>query len=168
MNVMPAIRTLFTLIFVALLSSSVGAAPQPDDRVALQGVKEGKGIFMISLDNPKKLALYLTVINGTHENFKRQGVAPELKIVFIGASVKYLTAAAAVGGNESDKATHGEIARQIDLLAAKGIRLEICAIATQLFGIDNATLLKPLAVINDGFISAIGYQSQGYQLVPIY
>lgn len=50
----------------------------------------------------------------------------------------------------------GKLARQIDLLQAKGVWLEICAVATQLFGIDNADLLKPLHVINDGFISIIG------------
>jgi intracellular sulfur oxidation DsrE/DsrF family protein len=152
------------LIALCLGEGAVQAAQQQaayNDAAALKGVTQGKGIFMVSLDNPQKMALYLKVIAGTHDNFTRQGVAPDLKVVFIGASVRHLTRTAA--GSHG-----GELARQIDQLQTKGVRLEICAIATELFGIDNADLLKPLHVINDGFISAIGYQSQGYQLVPIY
>lgn len=153
------------LAAVFLGGATVQAAPeQPayNDAAALKGVAQGKGVFMVSLDNPQKMALYLKVIAGTHDNFKRQGVAPDLKVVFIGASVRHLTRTAA--SSESG----GELARQVEQLHAKGVRLEICAIATELFGIDNADLLKPLNVINDGFISTIGYQTQGYQLVPVY
>jgi hypothetical protein len=41
-------------------------------------------------------------------------------------------------------------------------------LATRVFGVDNAGLLPQLQLVGDGFISLIGYQSQGYHLVPIY
>lgn len=166
MGFMSITRTLFGIL--ALIFSAMVASAPPDDRVALQGIKEGKGIFMISLDKPEKLAIYLTIINSTHDSFKRQGVRPDLKIVFIGATVKHLTTVLPENATDRDTAIYKDIARQIDLLDAKGIRIEICAIATELYDIDNATLLKPIAVINDGFISAIAYQSKGYRLVSIF
>lgn len=168
--------SLFRHLVLALLAASTlastlaAASPSPaySDAAALQGVREGKGIFMISLDQPKKIALYLQVIGGTYDNFRRQSVAPDLKVVFIGASVRHLTRSPAQEASAEDRQAYADIARQVEALKAKGVTLEVCAIATALFGIDNASLLAPLQVINDGFISAIGYQTQGYQLVPIY
>ena len=157
---------LFAAIF--LWGPAAQATPAYSDAAALQGVRQGKGIFMISLDQPQKMALYLKVIGGTFDNFKRQGVAPDLKVVFIGASVRHLTQNQTTQADVASRETYAELGRQVEQLKAKGVRLEVCAIATALFGIDNADLLKPLDVINDGFISAIGYQTQGYQLVPIY
>lgn len=159
------------LTAILICGPAVHAAPGGpayNDAAALKGVTQGKGIFMISLDNPQKMALYLKVIGGTHDNFKRQGVTPDIKVVFIGASVRHLTRSSSRQGEGASGEISSELARQIEQLQAKGVRLEVCAIATELFGIDNADLLKPLSVISDGFISAIGYQTQGYQLVPIY
>lgn len=166
-------RPLTLAVLSALLvgGTPVQAAPEApayNDAAALQGVTLGKGVFMISLDNPQKMALYLKVINGTHGNFLRQDVKPDLKVAFIGASVRHLTMASQTLGDEASRETYAELARQAEQLKAKGVRLEVCAIATKLFGIDNADLLKSLEVVNDGFISTIGYQTQGYQLVPIY
>jgi hypothetical protein len=41
-------------------------------------------------------------------------------------------------------------------------------VATQVFGIDNNTLVPGLTLVGDGFISLIGYQAQGYHLVPVF
>lgn len=159
--------SLYAVLLAFLLTIGNAAASNAyNDSAALNGLKDAKGVFMISLDQPKKLALYLSVIAGSHENFLRQNVKPDLKIVFIGASVRHLTATPAAG--EDSLETYQEIARQIDRLKAKGVDMEVCAIATALFKIDNGQLLKSLRVVNDGFISTIGYQTQGYQLVPIY
>ncbi len=49
-----------------------------------------------------------------------------------------------------------------------GVRQEVCAIATRVMGVDNASLHEGLTVVADGFISLIGYQTQGYRLVPIF
>lgn len=166
-----ALSMLTTLFFFGAGAHAAPATPATatySDAAALKGVTQGKGIFMISLDHPQKMALYLKVIGGTHDNFMSQGVTPDLKVVFIGASVPHLTQSLQAQGDAASRETYVELARQVEQLKAKGVRLEVCAIATGLFGINNADLLKPLDVVNDGFISTIGYQTQGYQLVPIY
>ena len=61
-----------------------------------------------------------------------------------------------------------EIESNVEALAALGVRQEVCAVATRVFGIGNKTLLPGLTLVGDGFISLIGYQSQGYHLVPVY
>ena len=61
-----------------------------------------------------------------------------------------------------------EIEANVEALAALGIKQEVCAVATRVFGVDNKTVIPGLTLVGDGFISLIGYQSQGYHLVPVY
>jgi hypothetical protein len=44
----------------------------------------------------------------------------------------------------------------------------VCAVATKVVGVDNQTILPEMKVVGDGFISLIGWQTQGYKLVPIF
>ena len=53
-------------------------------------------------------------------------------------------------------------------MKALGIHQEVCSIATKVFGIDNATLFSEMNLVGDGFVSLIGYQTQGYALVPVF
>ena len=61
-----------------------------------------------------------------------------------------------------------EIESNVEALAALGIKQEVCAVATRVFGIDNKTVFPSLTLVGDGFISLIGYQAQGYHLVPVF
>ncbi|MES9838259.1 MAG: DsrE family protein [Candidatus Thiodiazotropha sp.] len=54
------------------------------------------------------------------------------------------------------------------LLKAKGVRMEVCAIANRAFEVENTTILPEMEVVGDGFISLIGWQTQGHKLVPIF
>ncbi|MES9859415.1 MAG: DsrE family protein [Candidatus Thiodiazotropha sp. 4PDIVS1] len=53
-------------------------------------------------------------------------------------------------------------------LKERGVRMEVCAIANHVFKVDNATILPEMEVVGDGFISLIGWQTQGHKLVPIF
>jgi hypothetical protein len=46
--------------------------------------------------------------------------------------------------------------------------MEVCAVATKVFKIDNSSIPKEMNIIADGFISLIGWQTQNYKLVPIF
>jgi intracellular sulfur oxidation DsrE/DsrF family protein len=82
--------------------------------------------------------------------------------------VKYLST---LPSAETEQAAGGvlmEIELNVEALAMLGVKQEVCAVATRVFGIDSKTLLPGLTLVGDGFISLIGYQSQGYHLVPVY
>lgn len=61
-----------------------------------------------------------------------------------------------------------DIESNVAELASLGLKQEICAVATRVFGIENSTVLPGLTLVGDGFISLIAYQAQGYQLVPVF
>jgi intracellular sulfur oxidation DsrE/DsrF family protein len=163
------VKTLFAVLMLILASTTVQAGAMViNDAAALGDLKTGKGVFLVDIGDAKKLNFYLKVIQGTYKGMKEQGVDPEFVLVFIGPSVKYLSASPSV---ETEQAAGGvlmEIESNVEALVALGVRQEICAVATRVLGIDNKTVLPGLTLVGDGFISLIGYQSQGYHLVPVF
>ncbi|MGB5261088.1 MAG: DsrE family protein [Gammaproteobacteria bacterium] len=147
---------------------SAKAAKTIDDSAALNGVTETRSVFLIDFTNPKKTAFYLDVIRGTHEGLVRQGVTPNMVLVFIGETVKYLSTRptdllAMEYGDQLQSIA--ESSRELKKL---GVRMEVCAVATRVFEVDNNSVLPEMDVVGDGFISLIGWQTQGHKLVPIF
>jgi len=163
-----AIR-LFTVLMLLLVSITLQAGKVViNDAAALGDLKTGKSVFLVDIGEPKKLNFYLEVIQGTYKGMKNQGVEPDFILVFIGPSVKYLSTSSSEGTELVADGILMEIESNVEALAALGVRQEVCAVATRVLGIDNKTLLPGLTLVGDGFISLIGYQSQGYHLVPVY
>jgi len=164
-------RRFLTLVtaLMLLLSGPLVLAEIPviNDQAALAGLKTGKGVFLIDIGDASKLNFYLEVIQGTYKGMKSQGTEPDFVLVYIGPSVKYLSSSPAAG-TEQDAGMLMEIEANVEALAALGIRQEICAVATRVFGIDNKTIFPGLTLVGDGFVSLIGYQAQGYHLVPVF
>lgn len=139
-----------------------------NDAAALAGLQTGKGVFLVDIGDAKKLNFYLEVIQGTYKGMKQQGVEPDFVLVYIGPSVKYLTTSPSAEVEKNAAGVLLEIESNVEALAGLGVRQEICAVATRVFGIDNESVLSGLTLVGDGFISLIGYQAQGYQLVPVF
>ena len=160
---------LVTLVLLFLYTQLTPANPQTiNDQAALADLKTGKGVFLVDIGDAKKLNFYLEVIQGTHKGMLAQGVEPDFILVYIGPSVKYLTTSPS---EETEQAAAGvllDIESNVAKLAELGVRQEICAVATRVFKIDNDTLVPGLTLVRDGFISLIGYQAQGYHLVPVF
>lgn len=161
------ILILCMLLFTPLFAAQAATAPI-NDAAALQGVKEGKGIFLIDFSDPKKTAFYLEIIKGTHAGLNKQGVKPNFVIVYIGPTVRFLS----TKPDDELELEQGDalkaIAMQVKELNKLGVRQEICAIATKVFKVPNETVLPGLTLVGDGFISLIGWQTQGYKLIPLF
>lgn len=159
----------FTTLFLLFASQALLAQQGSiNDAAALGDLKTGKGVFLVDIGDAKKLNFYLEVIQGTHKGMKAQGVEPDFVLVYIGPSVKYLTSAPSA---EAEKEADGvllDIESNVEKLAKLGVRQEICAVATRVFGVDNDTVFPDLTLVGDGFISLIGYQAQGYHMVPVF
>ena len=160
-----------TLAAILLLFASQALLAQQgpiNDAAALADLKTGKGVFLVDISDANKLNFYLEVIQGTYKRMKSQGVEPDFVLVYIGPSVKYLTSNPST---ETEKEAGGvllDIESNVEKLGKLGVRQEICAVATRVFGVDNDTVFPDLTLVGDGFISLIGYQAQGYHLVPVF
>jgi len=163
--VQKSLTSLFLLMLLAL-GASAGAA-EFDDTAALGGIKDGKGVYLVSLDNPQKLALYLEIIQETHRSMTAQGVKPNFVLVFVGASVRFLVSEPGPELAEAKPALQS-VAGSIRELDRLGVRQEVCVIATEFFNVPLDNLLPSLIPVGNGFNSLIGYQAKGYGLVPIF
>ncbi len=138
------------------------------DKRAIAKMTKGKAVFLVDIADAKKQAFYMDIIVGTHKNLTRQGVKPDMVVVYIGPSVKFLTTKPSM----ELEIESGEAINQMQEISKKmkalGIHQEVCSIATKVFGIDNATLFPEMNLVGDGFVSLIGYQTQGYALVPVF
>ena len=161
-------KTLFAVLMLLASTTVQDGKVVINDAAALGDLKTGKGVFLVDIGDPGKLNFYLEVIQGSYKGMKDQGVDPDFILVFIGPSVKYLSTSPSPETEQEAGGVLMEIESNVETLATLGVRQEVCAVATRVFGIDNETLLPGLTPVGDGFISIIGYQSQGYHLVPVY
>ena len=162
-------KRLFLILaaLAALAAAPAGAGDKPGDSAALAGVTTGRVVWDVSMANPATLALFLSVVRETYDDLARQNVKPEMVLAIHGAPVRYvrtdredlpLDVAAAVD----------RVNEVLDDLAARpGVRIEVCSIANRLFGVDNAAIKKNFHVVGNTWVSLIGYQAQGYAIVPI-
>ncbi len=155
-------------IFIILLPFNSSAEETYDDSVALNGISSAKAVFLIDFKTAKTTAFYMDLIVGTYDGLVRQNVEPEMVVVVIGPTVKFLSKTADPELTFDYEKEFDSIQASIKELHKRGIRIEVCAIATDVFNIDNSTLPKELSVVADGFISLIGWQTQGYKLVPVF
>ena len=159
------VAAVITLLFTASVPPAAHAAP-PDDRVALQGVRSGKGVFDINLTAVDKFPLYLQVIKETDEGLKRQGVKPELIVAIRGGAVRFVSSNRTdFSPDQREDLEHAD--ELIHELAKQGVRIEACAIATRLYHVDNASMISDVKVVGNTFISLIGYQARGYGVIAI-
>lgn len=155
-------------MFISLLYINTLAAKEINDKVALNGIKEAKSVFLIDFTNVRKTAFYLNIIEGTHKGLVNQGVKPKMVLVFIGETVKYLSTKQDEAFEMENEEHLESIQNSIKRLAKLGVRMEVCAVATKVFKVPNETIPQEMDIIADGFISLIGWQTQDYKLVPIF
>lgn len=157
------------LLSIVLMGSSGSYAKTAyNDSAALNGLSEAKAVFLIDFKTAKKTAFYMDLIVGTYDGMVRQGVKPEMVVVIIGPTVKFLSQTADPELTFEYEEAFTSIQASIQALHQRGVRMEVCAIATELFQIDNQHLPKALDLVADGFVSLIGWQTQGYKLVPVF
>lgn len=163
----PRLLSVLAILLLSLGLPQAHSADGPDDADALQGVTQGRVVFDINVSTPKKLPLYLMVIDETISDLERQGVEPEVILAFRGKAVTLITT-----DHEDIELTDLEYvekaATQLEALQKRGGRMEACSVATRLFGVDNGALLPGIKPVGNTFVSLIGYQAQGYATIPIY
>lgn len=165
------VRTVVATVCVALVTAmplQLIAAPAINDAVAIGDLKQAKGVFLLDFKDVWKTELYLKLIKGTRDRFRQQGVESELVLVFIGPTVQHLmTSPPDVIAMEYEEQL-ASISSSIAELKKLGVRMEVCNEANILLGVSPDELQGGLSVVSDGAISLIGWQYQGYKLVPLF
>lgn len=133
---------------------------------ALKGVTESKAYFDVTIGEPKQLLIRLQLIEKTHDQLLGAGVTPSFIVGIRGKASNFITK----GSDyvlDIDLPEKKQIAAIVKKLKTLQIVVEQCYIAAGFQEIDVADFLPEVDLVANGYVSLIGYHSQGYGLVPM-
>ncbi len=168
-NLFKAIRaSLATTVFLVSALAFSWQASAEEYENALKDVEQVKAVFDVSSQS----ATFANAVFWAVENvYKDETVnalpePPEAVVVFHGAAVKLLSSDTA-NHEGQDPAEVAKFQEQLAKMRDDGVELEVCAYALKVLGVDPETVIPAVAIVPNGFVSVVGYQAQGYQVVRI-
>jgi len=162
-------RKIVTLLslFLAISLVCVVSGVSAEQYESLKGVESAKVVFDERESNPQTAVLHLKLAHQTFKELETMNNNPVFVVIFSGPSVK-LISKNREGFSPEDQKSLDEIANTLSAMSKDGITLEICLVAAKVFNVDPASVLAEIKRVGNGWISMIGYQAQGYSLVPVY
>ena len=133
-----------------------------DDVEALSGLTSVRAVYDVRTKDEKALQFIFTVIRDTYDETVQQDVKARYVASMRGPTVKLL-----VRSRHGDAALQEKTVSLINELNQRGIRLEACGYALNLFAIEPEDLYDGIVSVGNSLNSLIGYQIKGYSLVPM-
>jgi uncharacterized protein len=161
-RIMPLL-SLFVAISLVCAVSGVSA----EEYASMKGVESVKVVFDERESSPQTAVVHLNLLHQTFKDLEAMNKNPVFVVIFSGPSVK-LISKNREGFPPGDQKSLDEVANTLSEMSKDGITLEMCLVAAKVFGVDPASALPEIKRVGNGWISMIGYQAQGYSLVPIY
>ena len=153
----PVLASALLLLALGLPAVIHADSTVPDDRFALKGLQQTRTIFDVRLAELDKLMFNSGLIKETFEGINNQKVKPTMIVSLRGPAVKLFT---------KDQAPP-ELRELLADLKKKGIRIEICSVATRVFKVDNSQLLPDVILVGNVLTSQIAWQNKGYALITL-
>ncbi len=164
-------KDLFTYLLVmcfTLGSLSAAAASQAefDNSRALDGVQKTSIYFDVSLTDDALLVVRMDLLDRTIRTLEESGLEVNAVIGVRGHASRFIT--------EDD---HYVLEEEIDnkkkiqewvkRFSDRGVVIEQCAIAAGMHDIAPDDFLPQVTIVGNGYVSLVGYQAQGYAVVPM-
>ncbi len=148
---------------VILLSATIAVSAEYE---ALQGVASTDTVFDFRIDDPEKALGHLNLIHTMIDdpNMAVNDSKPKIAIVFIGPSVKLVSKDKSGVGKDQQKQLDA-LAEKISSMNQDGFRFVVCMAAVHAFDVDPDSILPEVKKVENGWITVVGYQQQGYSLV---
>lgn len=163
-------KKILIIIISVFCCTTFGHAKEPDtarnNAHALSGLTATKAYFDVTVGDPKLLLIRLQLIEKTYNQLAAAGVNPAFVVGIRGKASNFFTK----GTDyvlDTDLADKQQIAVLSAKFAALHINIEQCLLAASFQHIDAADFLPQVHPVTNGYVSMIGYQSQGYGFVPM-
>ena len=149
-----------------ILSSTMAFAAQFNNEKALKGLSSVKIVCDVNVGDPDLLLTRMYFLDETYSQLLDNGVKPTIVVAFRGKASLFIT--------KNDKYIKAEHRKQrlemkgwLEHFSELGFTIEQCYIAAKSFKIDPKDFLPQVNIVANGYISLIGYQSQGYAFLPM-
>jgi len=159
---------LFLIAVLAVASLGQPRAANADYTNALKGVSQVKAVFDVSASSAFRLNLVFKAVEDVYkdETVNALAKAPEAAVVFHGPAVKLLSTDA----KHYKQQNQDEVKKFQDMLrqmSADGVKVEVCQYALEVLKVDPKTVIPEIHQVGNGFVSIVGYETQGYSVVVI-
>ena len=154
------------LLSFASYSAAVASGHGYDNDRSLNGVEQASIYFDVSLKDDALLVFRMELLDRTIKALAETGLDVRAVIGFRGHASRFIT-----------KDDHYVLEEEIDnkkkiqnwirQFSSRDIVIEQCAIAAQIHDIPPEDFLPEVSIVGNGYISLVGYQAQGYSVVPM-
>jgi intracellular sulfur oxidation DsrE/DsrF family protein len=162
---------IMAIVFMAAvaLGGYLSTPASAQDYPALKGVEEIKAIFDFRDGTAGSALIHLKLVDMILNDASIKAVSkkPDLVVVFMGKSVTLLSKNRS-GFSDAENQALEKFDKLISKLNEQGVKLEVCGIALDYFNVDPESVPAALKHVPNGWISSIGYQARGYNLVPAF
>jgi len=159
-------RIISSFIILLLTAFSAPAQESENTPASLKGVNTAEIVFDVNVGNPKLLSLRLKLIEKTLSDISNQAKYRAV-VAFRGAASDFMTKNDNYIDND-EKQIKKDIYRKLKTLKNDyNVTLEQCGVAIGLRGISPDEIYDIINVVENGYVSIIGYQNQGYAFVPM-
>ena len=162
------LRTLTCVIFSIVVLAPLAPASAVDYADALKDVKQVRAVFDYTQKSATISNILVWPIQNVYEDetVKSLPDAPMAAVVFHGPAVKLLSTD--VSHHEGqDTAEVKKFQDALTQMKEDGVKLEVCSYALKVLNVDPSTVIPAVDKVPNGFVSVVGYQAQGYEVVRI-
>ena len=152
--------------YIIFVLSYAESAEMYDNKRALAHITTARVYYDVNIGLPTKLVTRLSLIDKTYEQLVGAGVAPEFVVGFRGKASYFVTRGDDYVFAEDVEAKR-KVLKWIQTLKARGVTMEQCLIAASLQKVDPQDILPEIEIVQNGYISMIGYQAKGYSQIPM-
>lgn len=160
---MTAMRFTIFSFFALMLLPAPDALSREGGYAAMKGVGPVHQVFDFRVGDPGVALAHLNLIHSMLDDpsMTHEGQSPATVVVLIGPSVK-LVASGETGVDPRQKAA---VQEKVSAMTADGVRFEVCMTSADALGIPAESIQPQVAQVENGWISVVGYQHQGFALV---
>ena len=154
------------LCICLILASTMSYAARFNNEKAVKGLSGIKIVCDVNVGDPDLLLTRMYFLDTTYSQLVDMGVKPTIVLVFRGKASLFIT--------KNDKYIRPEYRKQrlemkgwLEQFHELGFTIEQCYIAAKSHKIDTKDFLPQVEIVANGYISLVGYQSQGYAFLPM-
>jgi len=156
------------MVLAILVTCSISFSSQTsfDNHLSLNGVTKAYVYFDISLKEDELLVFRMNLLDRTIREMNEAGLEVTAVIGFRGGASRFITKDDHYV-LEEEVENKKKIQDWIKRFSSQGITIEQCAIAAEINDIPVDDFLSEVKIVGNGYISLVGYQAQGYSVVPM-
>lgn len=153
-------------ILIVFAINTAAFAGQTQVEKSLQGLSEVRIVCDVNVGDPELLLSRMHLLDETYSQLLDRNIKPIIVVAFRGQASRFITIGEKYVTPEK-RETQREMKGWITHFARLGFTLEQCAFAAKILKIEKTDFLPEVTVVENGFLSIIGYQNQGYALLPM-